>query len=276
MRFILLTIVSCHIVAAGCSHIPEPAAIDPRVEPAHILRSIRCEIGKAVIQDYPKSHWVNLADIAYGLTLRAEENNAATAAGTFFWPLHLGNFTLGFSAGSERFKVGENIVNMAEGIADPVKDAASELCAADEPRSPHAYPILGSLGMREVIRKFVDVNGVGHTQAIKEGGFTQTMKFHLKFLGGIKPSFAIKPLDKREISGSIDLKADRKDIHELIVKLAPRTIIIKKGKRSADGEESTAPDIRIVGPDRRRQLLNSIEAQQDRDRLGDALRDAFR
>ena len=48
-----------------------------------------------------------------------------------------------------------------------------------------------------------------------------TLKFSLKFLGGVKPSFEIKRLDGSLFSGEADLNGCRLDYHELIVGMAP-------------------------------------------------------
>ena len=64
------------LALGGCSHIPDPGAV-PDVEPQQILQNIRCEIAGVLLREYPRGDpyydWVREADIAYGLTLRAEE-----------------------------------------------------------------------------------------------------------------------------------------------------------------------------------------------------------
>src|SRR5262245_28256074 len=110
----------------GCSHIPDPADV-PRVEPAHVLQNIRCEIAYVLRKNYPltkdypvdreqrKKHvWIRESNIAYGLTLRAEEKSAAQAKLGFVWPIHLGTFKLDANAGKERFRSGETVVTLAE------------------------------------------------------------------------------------------------------------------------------------------------------------------
>lgn len=280
MRNVALSIAI--ISLTGCSHIPDPASVHPKIEPAHILKSIRCEIGTSLLEDYPKNHWIHKSDIAYGLTLTAEENNTLSAPLSFGWPIHLGTFTLGPSAGKERFRSGESIVNMAERISETIEDVidrprAQVPCLHDSSVASLAYPIVGSLGLRDVVRRFVEVNGIGPTNTIKEGGFTQTLKFHLKFLGGVKPSFALKHAGGFEASGNLEMHADRKDLHELIVKIAPPVKVVVSGKKQTDQEGARPPGtIRLVPPNSQGRLLDEIRTEQHTRQLRGVLRDVLR
>ena len=94
----------------------------PGVEPYHILQNIRCEIAGVLLNEYPKGDryyaWIREADIAYGLTLRAEEKKNASGSLTWLWPLHPGTFTLNVNAGKERERSGENGVILAEEVKE--------------------------------------------------------------------------------------------------------------------------------------------------------------
>ena len=271
-------------LTSGCSHIPDPAAV-PGVEPYVILQNIRCEIAHVLARDYPKQHtqyqWVRKSDIAYGLTLRAEERNASAGKAGFLWPIHLGTFKLDASAGHERFRSGEGVVNLAEELKSTLTllktEGQDRQCAFDRSIHVHSYPILGTIGMDEVIRRFVEVNSIASTAKTNpegEGKFQHLIKFKLKFLGGIKPSFAIERLDGRKLSGELDLSAHREDIHELIIGMAPpkpgEVRIVKENGR--ERIETIVPPGRARSLNQRR-LLESIERQQDRQRFRDDLRE---
>ncbi|MBX9592562.1 MAG: hypothetical protein K2X43_25015 [Hyphomonadaceae bacterium] len=279
MRTFVLRTIGSFVTAlafAGCSHIPDPADI-PRVEPYDILQTIRCEIALTLLQDYPEGDprhlWIREADIAYGLTLTAEEQTTNAGKLGLLWPIHLGTFSLDVSAGKERVRLAENVISLAEEVKAPLALVKGRLppkgasglthmpCAHAQPHA-HAYPILGSVGMRDIIRRFVDINKIGSTAAEnklagQEGKFVHTLKFTLKFVGGVKPSFAIERLDGRKIGGELDLSAHRKDEHQLVVAMAP-----------------PAADELVVGPERRRVrrsgravnqqlLLNDVHQQQN-------------
>lgn len=264
---------------AGCSHTPDPSGADYRIEPAYIIRNVRCEIGAAILSDYPPGHWIRKSDIAYGLTIRAEENNTLSSPFNFVWPISLGTASLGPSFGRESFRAGENIVNIAEGIEEAARDldgpSTEWPCNQDIVLKSIRYPIIGTLGLREVVRKFVDVNNVSKVNGMKDGGFTQTLKFHLKWLGGVKPAFSIKIADGRERSGSSELKIDRKDVHELILKIAPpvKVTFVAPSKR---GMQEGGPQDQLVPPNSRARLLDDIRAQQNTERLRDVFRDLVR
>lgn len=262
---------------AGCSHIPDPADV-PRVEPYDILQNIRCEIAVVLMRDYPSGHpqhrWIREADIAYGLTLTAEEKNSNQAKLSMLWPIHLGTFSLDANAGKERLRTAENVISLAEELKAPLSLVKGPLpetdggrlaalpCQLPQPVHTHSYPILGSVGMKDVIRRFVDINRIGSTAssnklAGEEGKFIHTLKFTLKLLGGVKPSFAIERLDGRQISGEVDLSAHRQDEHQLVIAMAP-----------------PAPDEIVVTSDKRRVrrsgsvinkelLLNDVHQQQN-------------
>jgi hypothetical protein len=278
-RFLAYAVVGS--LVGGCSHIPDPADV-PGVEPYNILQNIRCEIAAVLITDYPKGHpkhkWVRESDIAYGLQLFAEEERNTSANLTMLWPIHLGTFTLGLSAGKERTRSGENLVNFAEELKNPLALVKAPLptdahghvieplpCAA--PLHALAYPILGSVGMRDVIRRFVEINsiasdggelnGVALPKGYATDVFLYTLKFHLKFKGGVKPSFKIERLDGRTISGDADLNGARWDKHELVIALGPpskQELAVAPGKFRATGVPRAIRQERLLDQVREKQL----------------------
>lgn len=286
MRTLLATMI---ILLGACSHIPDPADI-PQVEPFEILQNIRCEVRDVVLSEYPKHKWLHDSDIAYGLTLKAEENKTKAANLTFIWPIHLGTFTLGLDAGAVKLRSGEGKIN----IAEPVGKTLSHRCLHEEPPHTRTFPILGTVGLRDVIRRFVDLNTIART---KPEDFSHTLKFHLTLNAGAKPSFSIAEVSGRKLSGFLDLHGDRKDQHELIIKMsppalpakAPDTIKIEIVKWPESSRRTDDPPEKITiqreekleTPSEARQrnqerLLRSIEREQERQRLREDLREELR
>ena len=242
-RYSRCCVVSLALAVGGCSHIPDPGTV-PGVEPYHILQNIRCEIAGVLLNEYPKGDryydWIREADIAYGLTLRAEEKKNASGSLTWLWPLHPGTFTLNVNAGKERERSGENSSSLAEEVKATLAMVEEqtvvpglrphEAGSCRPPLHTIAYPILGKIGMSDIIRRFVEVNSIAPTykqdsllaDVDNSGGkYLHTLKFSLKFLGGVKPSFEIKRLDGSQFSGEADLNGSRLDYHELIIAMAP-------------------------------------------------------
>jgi hypothetical protein len=225
------------------------------VEPYHILQNIRCEIAGVLLDEYPEGdpyyRWIREADIAYGLTLRAEEKKNASGSLTWLWPIHPGTFTLNVNAGKERERTGENAIILAEEMKATLamvegrpggRLGPHEAVSCRPPLHALAYPILGKVGMSDIIRRFVEVNSIAPTykhdsvlaQVGDSGGkFVHMLKFSLKFLGGVKPSFEIKRLDGSQFSGAADLNGSRLDYHELTIAMAPPTLDELKGKGRA-------------------------------------------
>ena len=272
----------------GCSHVPDPADV-PGIEPYNILQNIRCEIATVLTTDYPWGHpkhkWIREADIAYGLQLFAEEERNKSGSLSMGWPIHLGTFTLGLSAGKERTRSGDNLINLAEELkgtltlvkAPHASETDGFLC--ESPPHSVAYPILGSVGMRDVIRRFVEVNsitsagndanGVALPKGYATDVFLHTLKFHLKFKGGIKPSFKIERLDGRTLSGDADLNGSRWDKHELVIALGP----------PSKEELLERPSKRMVSRDRsirRGRLLDQVREKQLRGLFREDIREELR
>jgi hypothetical protein len=281
----------------GCSHIPDPADV-PGVEPYQILQNIRCEIAEVLLTEYPHGspeyYWVREADIGYGLRLNAAETKNASGDITWVWPIHLGTFTLNLNAGKEKSRSGESDIILAEelqatlamldGSHRPPEGLGPRPydCNTRPPLHTLAYPILGSIGMSDIIRRFVEVNTIASTQKTLgaptddplrvdvEGKFIYTLLFTLKFLAGVKPSFEIKRLDGRELKGNADVNGSRLDTHTLIIAMAPPTLDevrdAKRGRRP--GIATRARRVRSsIRAERQRSLTNQIQTQQYLQRL---------
>ena len=136
--------------------------------------------------------------------------------------------------------------------------------------------------MSDIIRRFVEVNTIAPTvKALGdrpkddlllvdvEGKFIYTLKFTLKFLAGAKPSFEIKRLDGRELSGKADVNGSRLDTHNLIIAMAPPTPKevedAKRGRRPGIAKSGRVRS--VIRAERQRSLTNQIQNQQLLQRL---------
>lgn len=274
---------------AGCAHIPDSADI-PSVEPYYILQNVRCEIKQLLIQDYPNNKMLRKSSIAYGLTLTSTETAEQSASLDLLWLITKGNISLGTTVSSDRTRKNEGITNIAEGIDDTM----SAPCDGDPERLAWKYPITGEIGMRKVIRRYLEVNRIAPTDPGE--GFKQTLTFRLKFGGSLKPGFELVTNVDPTAKAPFSFKADREDTHELIVTMAPeqpkpdKTVKVfitnlndlkqlgvetpnLKGARPAIGEPRRSPS---GSSSTQQRLLDSIERTQQRQRFRDDIREQLR
>ncbi|MGQ0457376.1 MAG: hypothetical protein ACT4OU_09970 [Hyphomicrobium sp.] len=216
MRFISrIAALSISFAGAGCSHIPTPEQI-PDVEPYAILQHIRCETRQAIETDFPTNKHLKASSIGYGLTLTADENAAQTAGLGLHWPIVYGTIDLGASAAKEKQRTHDSITNVVEAVTNTLSAPCDHEAGATD---SWKYPIVGAVGMREIVRQFVAVNSIGQTTA--DGGFVRTLTFRLKFSGGLSPSFAFVTAVNPLVDGGLGFAAVREDKHILVVAMTP-------------------------------------------------------
>lgn len=198
----------------GCSHIPDPGDVEG-AEPFAILQRIRCEVREAIEQDQPGNTELLKATIGYGLRLKSEENTAQSATPGLKWPLLHGSISLGASANSETERYSEGITNVTE----DVEKTLTADCNTLHGPLVGLYPIVGKLGLRKIVNRYVKVNEIGATAPVQ--GFVQELKFRLKFKAGLKPSYELIPGFNPNTTGLFDFSADRQDTHVLTISMTP-------------------------------------------------------
>jgi hypothetical protein len=83
------------------------------------------------------------------------------------------------------------------------------------------YPIRGKIGVHEVIEQYIRLLAAG---TFKKGGgeaYTDQIVFTTTLDGSVSPSFTINPTTAEQITGSFGLAGSRKDLHSVIISLAP-------------------------------------------------------
>ena len=244
------------------------------------------------VEEFSSNQMLRKSSIAYGLTLTAEETAEQTASLDVLWTVTHGTISLGPKWGSDRSRKNETITNIAERVAD----SKTALCEGDPERLAWKYPITGEIGVREVIRRYVEVNGIAPTDA--KGGFKQTLTFRLKFGGSLKPSFEIVKNVDPTFKGPLEFKADREDKHELIITMAPEqrpppdgavNVYITNLEDLQDGKPLEGRKRSVPATPRvdrssprggatatQQQLLDSIDRTQQRQRFREDIREELR
>lgn len=198
----------------GCSHIPDPGQM-PEVEPYAILRNVRCEIRDVLQEQYSTDAKLLKATIGYNLVLKGEETTKKSLGPGIKWPVLHGSISLGITAGtdSERYTQGTTI------LTEKLEKTSREKCDVKETTDPLLYPITGSLGLRQLIRRYVEVNRIGQTAA--KDGFIQELKFRLKFNGGLQPSYELVKGLNPTTTGLFNFSSERQDTHTLTITIVP-------------------------------------------------------
>ena len=234
---------------AGCTIHPIPFDV-PGYRTIDIVRKIRCETKRALDKfsqhDELKQRLFEGMSIAYKFTFTMTENNKIGADADFTLPVTNGSFTFGISAGADKQRFGERDFT----IVDSFKEAREEKACTVEATGPnYAYPITGVIGLEEVIRTFLELQGIGlgdlppvvfqlpprelgpqRKQARKQEKadgktveFVETFEFTTTIKASATPRIELRPVGSGfALAGaSANLSADRIDKHSVVVSLAP-------------------------------------------------------
>jgi hypothetical protein len=163
--------------------------------------------------------------IAYDFDFNISEHNRADASLAFKNPMAKSVFDLsaggvvdGTRRGQRTFKAQETFAQLA----------SRDYCIGSRPRDKNLlYPITGSIGLRKVVRTFVEISEQGGGK----DSFVDTLTFTTTVSGGVSASLKLNPVPNNFhlVSASGGLSSDRTDIHKIVISLAfPQE---KKGKR---------------------------------------------
>jgi hypothetical protein len=236
---------------AGCSIHPIPFDV-PGYRTIDIVKKIRCETKRALDKFSQKEEFkrrlYDRMSIGYRFTFTITENNKAGAGAGLEFPVTNGNFILGAAASADRQRVGERVFT----IVDTFRDARDpKVCSIEATGENHAYPITGKIGLEEVVRTFLELQGLGIGRLPpvafevpelrrgfradkgpkkKEGAadakteeFVETFEFTTTLKASVSPGVELKAVGSRisvlDASGS--LAADRTDKHQVVITLAP-------------------------------------------------------
>ena len=250
MRMRSLLVGAIVLPFAGCSIHPIPFD-SPGYRTIDIVKKIRCETKRALDKFYQKEEFKrNLYDrmsIGYRFTFTITENNRIGAGAGLDFPVTKGTFTLGTSAGAERQRLGEREFT----IVDTFREARDpKVCSVEATGENHAYPITGIIGLEEVVRTFLELQGLGigklppvafdlpprargmapKKKAKKDAApdgkteeFVETFEFTTTLKASVNPGVELKAISSRlaALDASATLAADRTDKHQLVVTLAP-------------------------------------------------------
>ncbi|MCC0036366.1 MAG: hypothetical protein H6887_14025 [Hoeflea sp.] len=116
--------------------------------------------------------------IAYDFTIDITEKNANSVGLNLLNPFSNGKRTLGIGGGIERQRQNSRNFRVADRFGDLARNLSDEYCAVKVRQKNHIYPMLGKIGLAEVIDTFIDLNQSGNIAPKEEGGDRQAARGH--------------------------------------------------------------------------------------------------
>lgn len=167
---------------------------------------------------------INNTTLSMKLDFKITENDNAEASGMIVWPVPLGTFSLGYKGGKKMGRDAQRVVNTVSLFVELSDQAAlgcaeNQIDATDGRARP--YPIVGNVGVEEFVAQYFKI--IESINLATTGGesFTDTITFTTMLEGQLNPSVEIKPVSPNLVKASLDLNADRKDIHTVTLQIKP-------------------------------------------------------
>jgi hypothetical protein len=271
----IVSATAAAIALGSCSSLPEQSEMTG-VDIVDIIQNVRCELKEAIAK-YPATHPINGMYIGYGFTFTSLEENVESGAGTFVIPIAHGTFKIGFDAGETAHREGEKTIDLAEQISNVRKLDCSRTHRVESIK----YPVLGRVGLTEVVDRYATLDAQNGLQI---GGFKNNLQFWLNVSAGVKPSVSIVPVPGHTRDFSLNISANRKDTHKLLVSISsppkkqvtrveivnwPEGSVQKDGAEGGAGRKAVGTPGEAVRPNGREnairelQFERSLKIQQD-------------
>jgi hypothetical protein len=255
MRWLLPVALSGSFGACAIHPLPENVT---GVKTAGIVHRIRCEARDAVDQAQrrliqrleqvrsarrreiieSRQNILRQIGIVFSFSLQGQEqDNLSTASATFAQPLSNGSFTFNPSVGDSVTRGNIRTFTVIESFSSLLK-MSSDRCRSEPTGPNYQYPIVGTIGVAEMIDTFVNLalyTGLGAEQLnIAEGAgspnveetappaMVDTISFTTTLSAGVNPLWVLNPVGSAtQLTGaSINVGVQRMDVHQVIIGLA--------------------------------------------------------
>jgi hypothetical protein len=204
--------------------------------------------------DFSRYHAFATTNLAMQFRFQITEDDNGSADGSIVWPVAIGTITLGYTAGKEKKRFSERTVAVSEDFSallkirscKPVEHTLNSLRA-------HIYPVTGNIGVGELIYQFIGIHSKVALAKEREKTpskaiFHEKLQFTTTLKGGLEPSFVLTPNPGHTIKFDGDFNANRTDLHEVIVDIAPGAPSTIKGKEKGPATTvslDTMPELQI-------------------------------
>jgi hypothetical protein len=214
------------LLLAGCSVHPLPDQVT-RQSTVGIVTAIRCEARQAILE-YASDPAFNGGAIGYIFDFDITEHNSAGLDLTFKKIFSNGEFDLTLSgANTDLTRQADRVFT----IVDTFGELKRAECSDEILRSRFKYPIAGSIGLKEVVATFMELDRLGSSVlepgSTTVGGQTATFSDTLTYTtildaGTINPQLTLSPVQNsfRLTSLSATFTSKRQDKHMLTLAIA--------------------------------------------------------
>ncbi|CAN5173489.1 hypothetical protein BH10PSE7_BH10PSE7_11180 [soil metagenome] len=212
---------ACGLAAAvsACAAVPR-LPYEDGVGVADIIRNVRCELARAVIENAPKHPWIKTWAAGIELTLDVTESGGAGVNAEILVPLN--NITDGtLGANLHRFRRAQSISSIT--FATMLAQVSETDCVP--PADGKRNLLRGELGLKTWLARAadaIDATGIG----AQTSGVGYVIEFGVIASGGLDPRFSLLKLDKSGdtrvgVDGGATFSASRDDTHTLNIAIAP-------------------------------------------------------
>jgi hypothetical protein len=165
--------------------------------------------------------------IAYDFMFNITEDNKVAAAADPLRAITGGVVGGGLSGSSELTRNNVRTFKLSDTFGELLDNRDLD-CASDYLPGNYVYPITGSIGLRDIVHNFIDLNEDRPLVAAASGAsaFADALEFTTEVIGTAAPHVQIDPVGNRLGLGSptgFTLMAQRKDIHKVTIGLATGT-----------------------------------------------------
>jgi hypothetical protein len=180
--------------------------------------------------------------IAYDFTFDITEKNNLGGSLNLIYPFSVGTNTLGLGAGNNLQRENNRNFKISDNFHDLLLEVDDSYCLDVRAGENWIYPITGTIGLKEMIDTFIDLNQSGNLIG-KENTvptMADTLEFQTMFSGSATPKIELSPAPNRLRVANASLMADasRLDKHKVIVALS---LPVHSAKPPAGKKSAKAP-----------------------------------
>lgn len=163
--------------------------------------------------------------IAYDFMFNITEDNKVSAAADPVRLITGGIVGAGLSGSSELTRNNVRTFKLSDTFGELLKNDVLQCDSPDYLPGNYVYPITGSIGLRDIVHTFIDLNEDSPLVAAASGAstFADALEFTTELIGTAAPHLQIDPVGNRVGLNSptgFGLMAQRKDIHKVTIGLA--------------------------------------------------------
>ncbi len=165
------------------------------------------------------------AAIAFAFTFDMTQDLTNSATISILDTFKNGTSTYGMGAGLVRSRNNKRALAIGDKFGALYTDYDSEYCAIRNDDPNYIYPVIGNIGMKEMIDTFVDLSVFDFLKKNQNGEdgpqvMTDTVEFTTKLSGNINPTIVLAPVTNGVTNFGFVNSASRTDKHSVVIGLS--------------------------------------------------------